>query len=357
MFWTYILQQPVCLWYESRCRSVEDKEVGTMKWKTAAAVMRQPLRSGWAQFDAKHQTAAIPQQVVIECADQWPWVRLNGWRPCLPWMFRDHCYTIGIMKIRDEGVNHVAPALCMTVAIEENVRRVVEGDGRGVMETVLIMMGVLTSERVSWVLMNGEMCRMKFDGCRGHLWAGKMSPSLGGAHGKSVDGHRGHWWTRKTSPSGGEACGKGVDGSGGHWWVEEISPSSICNGVVCGMKFDGCHGWGRCCWAVVRHMRRVLMVVEDVGGQERSRWALLIMVSCVGRMLMGVGRQGRHSQALLMRVRCMRRTPLSAVNNDEHCGQVTWHWWLWWIPGGPSTGKWLKDLEEIRLEVQDYAQI
>ena len=53
------------------------------------------------------------------------------------------------MKIRDEGVNHVAPALCMTVAIEENVRRVVEGDGRGVMETVLIMMGVLTSERVS----------------------------------------------------------------------------------------------------------------------------------------------------------------------------------------------------------------
>ena len=67
----------------------------------------------------------------------------------------------------------------------------VEGDGGGVVETVLMMMGVLTSERVSQALMNSEMHGMKFDGCRGHSWAGKMSPSLGGAHGKSVDGHRG----------------------------------------------------------------------------------------------------------------------------------------------------------------------
>ena len=78
-------------------------------------------------------------------------------------MFRDHCYTIAIMKIRDEGVNHVAPAPRMTVAIGENVRRVVEGDGRGVVETVLMMMGVLT---VSQALMDGEMRRMKFDGHR-----------------------------------------------------------------------------------------------------------------------------------------------------------------------------------------------
>ena len=56
-------------------------------------------------------------------------------------MFRDHCYTIGIMKIRDEGMNHVAPALRMTVAIGENMRWVVERDGGSVVETVLMMMG------------------------------------------------------------------------------------------------------------------------------------------------------------------------------------------------------------------------
>jgi len=78
-------------------------------------------------------------------------------------MFRDHCYTIAIMKIRDEGVNHVAPALRMTVAIGENMRQVVEGDGRGVVETVLMMTGVLM---VSRALMNGEMRGMKFDGRR-----------------------------------------------------------------------------------------------------------------------------------------------------------------------------------------------
>jgi len=74
------------------------------------------------------------------------------------------------MKIRDEGVNHVAPALCMTVAIGENMRRVVERDGRSVMETVLMMTGILTGERVSQVVMvmNGEMRGMKFDGHRGH---------------------------------------------------------------------------------------------------------------------------------------------------------------------------------------------
>ena len=84
--------------------------------------------------------------------------------------------------------------------------------------------------------MNCEMHRMKFDGHRGHLWVEKMSPSLGGAHGKSVDGHRGHLWARKTSPSSGEARGKGVDGRGGCWWAGEMSLSPIGNGVVCRMK-------------------------------------------------------------------------------------------------------------------------
>ena len=53
-----------------------------------------------------------------------------------------------------------------------------------------MMTRVLTGERVSRALINGEMHRMKFDGCKENSWAEKTSPSLGGTYRKSVDGHR-----------------------------------------------------------------------------------------------------------------------------------------------------------------------
>ena len=63
---------------------------------------------------------------------------------------------------------------------------------------------------------NGVVCRMKFDGRRGHLWV------------------------RKTLLSSGEVHGKDVDGRGGCWWVGEKSLSPIDNGVMHGKDVDGC---------------------------------------------------------------------------------------------------------------------
>jgi len=57
--------------------------------------------------------------------------------------------------------------------------------------------------------------------------------------GMKFDGCRGHSWVRKMLLSSGEMRGKGVDGHGGRWWAGEKLLSSIDNGVMHGKDVDG----------------------------------------------------------------------------------------------------------------------